>query len=227
MIKRSLLPVITLLFGIVIFHSARSQEPARFQSEINRFKSDSTDYNQVKHLILFTGSSTIRMWTDVDKDFPDREVLNRGFGGSFMSELLYYADTIIIQCHPEKIFIYEGDNDIAVGKKPREIITDAGKLVGLIQEKLPGTSICFIAAKPSISRWALKETYLDFNRQLKEFTTTKPRVFYLDMWDMMLNEEGKPRADIFLADGLHMNRAGYDIWKSEVRKFLKSHRKYF
>jgi lysophospholipase L1-like esterase len=225
--KRSLLSAITLLFGILVFYSARSQDPARFQSEINRFKSDSTDYGKVKHLILFTGSSTIRMWTEVDKDLPDRKVLNRGFGGSFMSELLFYTDTVIVQCHPEKIFIYEGDNDIAVGKKPREIIIDAGKLVDLIHKKLPQTSICFIAAKPSISRWALKDIYLDFNRQLKEFTTTKPRVFYLDMWNMMMDAEGKPRADIFLADGLHMNRVGYDIWKSEVRKFLKSHRRQF
>ena len=136
-------------FWILLIHPAICQNPNRFQNEIDRFKADTTNYSSVKDLVLFTGSSSIRIWTDVKKDFPDLHVLNTGFGGSHMSDLLYYADTLILCYRPVLIFIYEGDNDIG---------------------------------------------------------------------------DGNPRKDIFLEDGLHMNRKGYDIWKDMVGKFLQSHR---
>jgi len=205
-----------------LFQSTFCQNPARFQSEIDQFKVDATDYSSIKNLVVFTGSSTIRMWTDLQKDFPDLAVLNRGFGGSHMSDLLYYADTVILKYRPAILFIYEGDNDIGSGKKPDEILKDAGKLVRLIRQKLPST-ICFISAKPSIARWNLKETYLDFNKLLKEFTRHQPYIYYLDVWDKMIGIDGNPMSDIFLDDGLHMNRKGYDIWKEIVGDFLIKH----
>lgn len=204
-----------------LFQSTFCQNPARFQNEIDLFKADKTDYSSVGNLVLFTGSSTIRIWIDLQKDFPDLTVLNRGFGGSCMSDLLYYADTLILQCRPATVLIYEGDNDIASGKKPEDIIAEAGKLVQLIRQKLPST-ICFISAKPSIARWNLKETYLDFNKLLKEFTLHQPNVYYLDVWDKMIGVDGNPKSDIFLEDGLHMNRKGYIIWKDIVGEFLHS-----
>jgi lysophospholipase L1-like esterase len=212
--------VAVILFAASLLQSGFSQNPARFQSEIDQFKADSFDSQTVKKLILFTGSSTIRMWTDLKKDFPDRSVLNRGFGGSCMSDLLFYADTVILRYRPELIMIYEGDNDLAAGKNPKDIILDAGKLVSLIRKALPESVICFFAAKPSISRWNLKDVYLQFNRQLKDFTAQYPKVYFLDMWNQMLDNEGKPDPDIFIGDGLHMNRKGYDIWKTIAGEFL-------
>jgi lysophospholipase L1-like esterase len=214
---------LSFLFGILLFHPAICQNPARFQDEINKIKADQTDYSSKKNLVLFTGSSSVRMWTDVQADFPDLAVLNTGFGGSTMSDLLYYADTVILRYRPVMLFIYEGDNDIASGKKPDEILKDADNLVDLIRQKLPRSTICFISAKPSIARWNLKEAYLDYNRQLKEFTAHHPRVYYLDVWDRMIGSDGNPKSDIFLDDRLHMNRAGYDIWKEIVSKFLRKH----
>jgi lysophospholipase L1-like esterase len=150
--------------------------------------------------------------------------MNRGFGGSFMSELLFYADTLIVPYKPDWIFIYEGDNDLASGKTAEEILASAEKLVALIQQKLPGAQICFLAPKPSLARWNLQENYLGLNLRLKEFAGRKRQVFFLDMWDLMMDPAGKPMADIFAEDGLHLNRKGYDIWKGEVAGFLKKHR---
>jgi len=216
--------VLTFCFGILLLNPVFCQNPARFQEEINKIKSDQADYSSKKNLVLFTGSSSVRMWTDVQTDFPDLAVLNTGFGGSTMSDLLYYADTVILRYRPVMLFIYEGDNDIASGKKPDEILRDAGKLVDLIRQKLPRSRICFISAKPSIARWNQKEAYLDYNRQLKEFTANHSRVYYLDVWDRMLGSDGNPKSDIFLDDRLHMNRTGYDIWKEIASEFLMKHK---
>jgi lysophospholipase L1-like esterase len=218
-----LIQSIVILFLPFVLSPAYSQNPARFQSEIDQFKKDTTDYSVKNPLVLFTGSSTIRLWPDLQKDFPDLAVLNRGFGGSCMSDLIYYADTLILQYRPEMIFIYEGDNDLATGRTPKEIIAVAGQLISLIRKELPNSAICFIAAKPSISRWNLRKVYQDYNQQLRAFTRHLPNIYYLDMWHSMLGPGGKPRTDIFLEDGLHMNRQGYDIWKKRVAEFLRRH----
>jgi lysophospholipase L1-like esterase len=215
--KRSSLLSLAFLF---LAQLAFSQDPARFRSEIDRFKADKTDYTRVEQLVLFTGSSTIRMWADLVSDFPDRHVLNRGFGGSHMSDLVFYADTLILQYKPVKVFIYEGDNDIAAGKGPEEILAGAAKLTDLIRKELPKTKIIFISAKPSIARWSMKNDFIRYNRLLEEFTKTRKRVYFLDTWNIMLDEKGNPRNDIWLEDGLHMNRKGYDIWRDAVKKIL-------
>lgn len=218
--RRKTLGIFILIF---LIHPVFCQDPKRFQAEIDVFKADTTDYTAKGNLILFAGSSSIRMWTDLQADFPGKTVLNRGFGGSVMSDLLYYIDTVIIQYRPVMIFIYEGDNDISSGKKPEEILQSAGKLVDRIRKKLPNSTICFISAKPSILRWKLKDSYTSLNKQLMDFTQQRSNVFYLDVWGKMLDSGGNLRADLFLDDGLHMNRKGYDIWKEAVSVFLSKH----
>jgi lysophospholipase L1-like esterase len=220
------MPRITLLLLLQLFalNILFAQEPRRFQPEIDAYKASSEAFAPTGDRILFTGSSTIRLWPDIKADFPQYSVMNRGFGGSFMSELLFYADTLIVPYKPDWIFIYEGDNDLASGKTAEEILASAEKLVALIQQKLPGAQICFLAPKPSLARWNLQENYLGLNLRLKEFAGRKRQVFFLDMWDLMMDPAGKPMADIFAEDGLHLNRKGYDIWKGEVAGFLKKHR---
>jgi lysophospholipase L1-like esterase len=210
-----------LFFQIVFIQMAICQDQPRFQSEINLFKSDTTDYTKIDQLILFTGSSSVRMWDGLTSDFPQYSVLNRGFGGSYMSELLFYSDTIILQCKPAVVFIYEGDNDIASGKTPEDILNAARELVGVIRKELPETMICFISAKPSLARWKLKEEYLAFNSQLKAFTLTQPNVWYIDVWTQATGADGNPLNDLFLDDKLHLNRKGYDIWRDIVGNFLR------
>ena len=211
--------LLSLAFLFLAQH-AFCQDPARFQSEIDKFKADKTDYTKVDKLVVFAGSSTIRMWTDLATDFPGINLLNRGFGGSHMSDLLYYADTLILQYKPSKVFIYEGDNDIAAGKSPEEILAGAAKLTDRIRMELPKTKIIFISAKPSIARWSMRDNFIRFNRLLEEFTKGRKRVYFLDTWNIMLDENGNPLGDIWLEDGLHMNRKGYDIWREAVKKML-------
>lgn len=200
--------------------SLSAQDPTRFQSEIdNLLTADSS----VKHkkIILFTGSSSIRMWKSLATDFPNHNTLNRGFGGSEMTDLLYYAEQLIIKHHPKEIFIYEGDNDINSGKSPDEILKTADQLLTLIRTKLPkNIKIFFISPKPSLARWHLKETYLTYNQQLKSWTKQHKKVFFVDVWSPLLNSNGEVLKDIFIQDGLHLNEKGYKIWAKAIEGFL-------
>ncbi len=216
MTRKILFLLICQIVGLSLF----AQEFPRFEKEVKDLIAGDSLVNK-KSLILFTGSSSIRMWKDLKTDFPEHNIVNRGFGGSDMRDLLYYAKPLITQYKPTKIFIYEGDNDVNVGKTPEQILAEADKLIAILRAELPGrVRIIFISAKPSVARWHLKDKYVAFNQQLQRWTTTKKNVLYADVWSPMLDENGEVRKDLFLGDNLHMNRAGYDIWKKVVGQFL-------
>ncbi len=206
----------SLAFVLIIYQAAFCQDPARFQDEINKIQADAGAYAGMSDLVLFTGSSSIRLWTGLAADFPGIALVNTGFGGSHMSDLLFYADVLILQYKPVKIIIYEGDNDIESGKETTEILADATRLVKLIRLTLPEAPVYFISAKPSLARWHLKEKYIKYNRQLSDFATATPLVHFIDVWSIMLDDSGNPQPGIFLEDGLHLNLKGYDIWKEVV-----------
>jgi lysophospholipase L1-like esterase len=197
-----------------------AQDPLRFEKEVRDLVAGDTLVNKRK-LILFTGSSSIRYWKDLTKDFSKHNVLNRGFGGSELTDLLYYAKPLILNYQPGRVFIYEGDNDINSGKSPEEILATADKLLALLRTQLPAkVKIIFISAKPSVARWHLKGKYEEFNRQLKQWTSTKKNVLYADVWTPMLDKTGEVRNDLFTEDNLHMNQVGYSIWVQVLKKFI-------
>ena len=208
---------ILLLFSIEVY----AQDPLRFQDDVNLLiASDST--LKKKNIILFTGSSSIRFWASLATDFPKRNVVNRGFGGSEMSDLVYFADKLILPYRPKQIFIYEGDNDISNGKTPDEILLDASKLLALIREKLPRkTRVLFISPKPSTLRWSLKDKYEAFNQKLQAWTKRNKYVTFVDVWTPMLEGDGTVRQDLFMEDGLHMNEKGYAIWIRVIENVIK------
>ncbi|WP_339794596.1 SGNH/GDSL hydrolase family protein [uncultured Imperialibacter sp.] len=197
-----------------------AQNPQRFEGEIDKYAQEAASVNNEK-LALFTGSSSIKLWDDIAERFPKKNVVNRGFGGSSMSDLLYYTDELLFKYSPSKIFIYEGDNDIASGKTPDQILADAKTIVAQIREKLPkNVKVYFISAKPSVSRWKLKDNYVDFNTQLEAWTKTEAGVKYVDVWTPMLQPNGEVMNDIFREDNLHMTSKGYDIWEKVLKKYL-------
>ncbi len=212
--------ILFLLFFQFTLATALAQDPLRFETEVKSMLAGDSLVNK-KKLILFTGSSSIRFYADLKNDFPKQNVLNRGFGGSEMSDLLYYAKPLILNYQPSRVFIYEGDNDINAGKSTEEILAKADQLLTLLRsQRSPKIKIIFIAAKPSVARWQLKDKYEDFNRQLKQWTSTKKNVLYADVWTPMLDSNGEVRKDLFLEDNLHMNEKGYDIWKNVISKYL-------
>ena len=170
---------------------------------------------------LFTGSSSVRLWRNLQEEFPTTPIINTGFGGSQTSDLLIHLDELVIRYGPEKVFIYEGDNDISAGKEATQIMTDIDLLVNRILQKLPETNIVLISAKPSPSRWQLKNSYTVLNDLMRQYATTHNQVDFMNIWDVMLDKTGKPISEIFIADSLHMNEKGYAIWNKSVAPFMK------
>ena len=200
--------------------SAYAQGPLRFKDDVAQLTANDQSLNK-KDVVLFTGSSSIRMWTSIQSDFPKYNIINRGFGGSQTSDLLYYFDQLILPYNPKKIFIYEGDNDLSAGKSPAQILSTMDSLIALIHEKISrNVSVYVISPKPSTSRWHLKDKYIELNQRMGQLASSKKNVYFIDVWTPALDADGNVLKDIFLEDGLHMNEKGYAIWVSVFKKYL-------
>lgn len=209
-----------ILFLFVGLSIANAQDPKRFSEDIQKFEQvDQRNLSQGE--ILFVGSSSIRFWKTLQNDFPNHKVLNRGFGGSHMSDLLFYLDELVLKYKPKQVFIYEGDNDINDEESPKSILKETKIIVQKIHKALPDTEIVLLSAKPSIARWNYQKKYEKLNQLFKRYAKKKSYIQFVDVWNPMLNEQGKPITDIFIQDNLHMNAKGYQIWKKIIKPYLK------
>ncbi len=209
--------VITLL-GLV---SSKAQDPTRFKEQVDRLFNIEYNFSADKKLVIFTGSSSVRMWKDVQNYFPEYNIINNGFGGSQFSDLIYYYDELITKQTPEILFIYEGDNDLASDKNPAKILKEAKGLIARIKRDLPQTKIVLISPKPSIARKSLKKDYIRLNKKLTKLCKKQDNLEFADVWTIMLDKNGNVYTDIFIEDGLHMNKKGYDLWAKVIGKYLK------
>lgn len=192
-----------------------------FQKEVKSLteRIDQAGWNP--NSFVFTGSSSVRLWRNLQEEFPTIPIINSGFGGSQASDLLIHLDELVIRYSPKKVFIYEGDNDISAGKEAAQIMRDIDSLVIGILQKLPETNIVLISAKPSPSRWELKTSYTVLNDLMRQYATTHKQVDFMNVWDVMLDNTGRPISEIFIGDSLHMNEKGYAIWNKSVIPFMK------
>jgi len=191
-----------------------------YESEISAFERADLTSPPPADPILFVGSSSIRVWPDLPGDFPDYPVLNRGFGGSHMSHVLYYFDRVVAPYDPALILVYEGDNDLAGGKSVDTVYADYLEFVALVDEQLPGTDIAFIATKPSPSRSQYLEVTRQLNERLVALADSDSHLWFIDIFTPMLGDDGQPRRELFGSDMLHMNAAGYVLWQSIIEPFL-------
>lgn len=168
--------------------------------------------------VLFVGSSSIRFWSTADA-FPGKPVINRGFGGSEMSDVIYYYDQVIKPYAADLVFLYEGDNDIARGKTVQNVISDFETLVSMVQQDFPDTMLYFISIKPSVSRWEYWPAMQEANRQIRKLTEVDPKLGYIDLATPLLGADGEP-LDVFVDDDLHLNDSGYDIWNKAMAPYL-------
>lgn len=208
------------LIGMVCLSMA-AQDPYRFVEEVYSIeKRYDSIWDSSTETVVFTGSSSIRLWEDLECLFPDHQIINTGFGGSQTSDLLVYLDKLILKYQPKKVFIYEGDNDIFDLKSPNEVIVTTKEIIQIIKENNIQSQIVLISVKPSLVRWHLKKKYKTLNRKLKKLAKKDASVDFANVWDTML-EGRKLNKSLFIEDGLHMNPSGYDLWYEVIREYLK------
>jgi lysophospholipase L1-like esterase len=193
----------------------------RFEPEIRAFEIADRALMPASGGIVFFGSSSIRRWTSLADDFPALPVLNRGFGGSTFPEANHYVSRAVLRYRPRTVVVYEGDNDIAIGRSPQQVLADFREFVRLVRDSLPRARIVFIAIKPSPSRWKLADLQREANRLVRDVVATDTLLSYVDVFEPMLGANGRPQPALFVGDSLHMTPAGYAIWRTQVAPFVR------
>jgi lysophospholipase L1-like esterase len=213
---------IALFIFIFCTQNLYAQQHPAFWDEIQNFKKQDSISAPPKNAILFVGSSSFRKWTDAQSYFPKYPIINRGFGGSLLPDVIRYADDIIFPYHPKQVLIYCGDNDLASSDTVSAVtvFTRFQQLFNMIRKRLPGASIVFVSIKPSPSRQKLMPKMEAANEMIKKFLSTKRKTGFVDVYHKMLKPDGNPMDDIFLEDKLHMTVKGYVIWQKEIRPYL-------
>jgi lysophospholipase L1-like esterase len=193
--------------------------PARFETEIAAFEKWDHQNAVPQDCILFVGSSTIRLWQTADA-FPDLPVINRGFGGSTISDVNYFADRIVFKYKPRTIVFYAGDNDIAGGRSPDKVFAEYETFAKSVHERLPNTQLIYLAIKPSPLRWEKWSKSQTVNARVKDLTKKNDHDLYVDVVPTILGSDGEPRKELFRDDGLHMNPKGYEAWNKILAPIL-------
>lgn len=196
------------------------QNPSRWEEAIAKYEMQDRESPPPAAGIVFVGSSSIRLW-DLKKSFPDLPVINRGFGGSGIGDSVRFADRIVLPYRPRIVVVYAGDNDLARGLTPEQVSHDFEQLVHKIHAALPQTRVIFIGIKPSLARWKLVAEGRTANKLVADFAQQHDHITFLDVGPAMLGEDGMPRKELFVQDGLHLNAQGYQVWSDLLRPHLK------
>ena len=204
-----------------VMAQAVAADPARWEAAIAAFEAADRVSPPPRGGIVFTGSSSIRLWTTLATDFPGVPVINRGFGGSKVPEVTAFVRRIVTVHRPRLVVIYCGGNDVNAGRSAAEVVADTKALVRAIHADLPSARIAYISIAPNPARWAQVATVREVNRAIADWMAADARLVYVDVYRHMLGADGLPKPDIFVDDRLHMNEKGYAIWRDVVRPILK------
>ena len=212
--------LVIALFALASFGADSKSRANRFENWILTFEAADQKNPPPQGAILFVGDSLFALWTSLQNDLPDYTVINRGFGGSQMSDLLQYTDRIVIPYKPRLIIVNEGGNDIHRGRRPEEVLADTRAFVEKVRAALPNTRVAISSLTPSPSRWSEAETAKHANRIIRDYIATQENVFFIDLFDAYLGPDGKPREELFVEDHLHHSTAGYQVRIQATRGIL-------
>lgn len=218
-----LIALLVVTLSICHFQTAYAQAvtPA-FESEIKAFEKQDSLTPPTKGGIVLWGSSTFRLWKTALEDLKGYPVTNRGFGGSQTEHAILHFERAVLPLAPKLLLIYEGDNDLSTGKKtPEKVLEDFKTLVALVHSKLPQTRIAFMSIRPSLAREALFAEQVRANELVRKYCRkNKKRLDFVNARPLLLDANSKPNGDLLIADKLHLNAKGYEIWTKVTREYL-------
>lgn len=198
--------------------TAERRDTERWREEMKRFAEN--DREILHRDVVFTGSSSIRMWK-LERSFGDQfQWINRGFGGSIINDNLVYLEQTVFPYTPKVVVLYAGDNDIGIDMDVDSVVADYKRFCRKLRQELPDTKLIFVAIKPSLARWDRWPQMKEVNQRIQQLCNTSQWQWYADIASVMLDEDGKPVESLFLDDGLHMTDQGYERWTGVLQPLI-------
>ena len=219
--RRLMLALAAAVTVTVGLYAQQPLDPNRWESTIQKFEAEDTAHGSARGSIVFIGSSSIARWSNLAESFPEHKVVNRGFGGSEMSESAKYAARVVVPHSPRIVVLYTGENDLNRGLTPDVVAADFDQFANVIRTSLPSTRIVVIGLKPSLLRWKLRDGMRQTNTLIRTRCAADRSCTYVDPWPSMIGKDGTPQPEFFVKDGLHMTPEGYKAWTAMLKPILK------
>jgi lysophospholipase L1-like esterase len=209
------------LLAFLAAGAAAGAAPAKWAASIDAFTRAEAANPPPRDAVLFVGSSSIVRWKTLARDFPEVRVVNRGFGGSELADSVHYLDRLVLPHQPRVVVLYAGENDLQAGATAEQVHARFQAFRQGLHAALPQTRLVFIAIKPSPSRAKIRERIDRANTLIAATCREDPRLAFADVVPPMLDAAGQPRAELFVADRLHLSEAGYAVWQPIVAPLLR------
>jgi lysophospholipase L1-like esterase len=193
---------------------------ADWSADMEAFRAADIAHESSAGSVLFLGSSSIRLWETLAADFPGVDIINRGFGGSHITDSIVHFDDLVLPHRPRLIVFYAGSNDVASGKTPEQVAADFREFCSRVAEVLPETRILFISLQMAPARWALREKMVLTNAYVAAYCAADARLTFVDVNPHVLTPEGEPRTELYSPDMLHMGADGYALWRRILEPFV-------
>jgi lysophospholipase L1-like esterase len=209
-----------LMCMITLISAAEAQEKSAFWSTIMNYKVHDSETPIPDNTILFLGSSTFTRWDNMQEMLPDYPLVNRGFGGSTLPDIIVYLQQVGLPKHVKQVVLYCGDNDIANGANAQTVLTRLMQVMRLIRVAQPDVPVAYLSIKKSLGRLKFVPVVEQANKLVRNYISKQENMVYVDVCNAAVTADGQPMADIFVEDGIHMNQKGYDIWARVLKPYL-------
>ena len=199
-----------------------SEDPAVYAQDISDLVARTREGPGAEDAVVFIGSSSIRLWSTLERDMQPLPVVQHGFGGAKLADVEFYAERLVNPFDPRAVVVFAGTNDLQPGasKSPEVLLETYRRFVERVRADLPNVSIYFIGITPSPRRWEIWDQAQETNRLVREWSDRDPTLFYIETGPSLLGEDGEPDADNYKFDGLHLSAQGYAIWTEIIRTRL-------
>ena len=232
----SILPILIFLVLTLTVDDAAYSQPAsnspstqqaggsvpanRFEKNVLAYEAADKTNPPPQNAILLAGDSQFYRWKTVHEDLPDYTVINRGIDSLETSDLVYFADRLVLPYKPRMIILHIGGNDVHDGKSPEQVLADFKAFVAKVRAVMPNVPIAFSSTTPGPARWEEADKRKQTNKAIKDYIATQPNLLFIDLWDAMVTADGKPREDLWVADRVHPNHDGYLLRVKIMRPIL-------
>lgn len=197
-------------------------EVLKWEKDIQAFEQLDATESDPADAILFTGSSSIRLWSTIEEDLAPYAVIQRGYGGAKLTDFAVYTERIIYP-HKFKALALFVANDITGGKSdktPQEVLELFQYIVKQVRKKYKDEPVFFIQITPTNSRWKVWDKISEANNIVKNYCSKEKDLYFIETADRFMGGDGKPRAELFREDQLHLNSEGYKIWTAVIKEHL-------
>jgi lysophospholipase L1-like esterase len=201
---------------------ARSEDPLVWEQDIVALESNTREQSLDGDEVMFIGSSSIRLWDTLADDMAPISVIQHGFGGAKLNDIVHYAPRLVNAWQPRAVVVFAGTNDIHPGaaKSPQQLLASYQAFVGTVRAEQPDVPIFYIGITPSPLRWSVWSVAQSTNALIQQWSATQPNLHFIDTAQGLMGSDGKPDPDNYRIDGLHLSAQGYDVWREHIRQRL-------